>query len=94
MSFDSAVQLTKLADTVQSLSSQGAMTTEDRDAITQSALGVAGITTDQVNAAIANTINGDTKAMDDLIQQAAQNLGMPSSAGLRDQLLPALGINL
>jgi len=95
MSFDSALQLTKIADQVQQLSTSGKMTDNDRIALTDSALKVAGITPDQVNGAIANIIkNGDSSSVDALVEQAAQNLGMPSSAGLRDKLLPQLGIIL
>ena len=80
---------------MSSLTSSGQITEEDREAITHAALNVAGLSTDDVNAAIARMIkDGDKSAIDDLVNKAATNLGMPSSAGLRDQLLPALGINL
>jgi len=46
-----------------------------------------------VNDALAKMVqDGDQQAIDDLMNKAASNLGMSSSAGLRDQLLPALGI--
>jgi len=93
MSFDSARQLAQLADKVSTLSSTGQVSEEDREAITHAALGVAGLSADDVNAAIAATISGDQGAMDNLMAKAATNLGMQSSAGLRDQLLPQLGIN-
>jgi hypothetical protein len=94
MNYTAAVQLTQLADKVQAMTQTGTMTSEDREAITESALGVAGIGTDDVNTAIAATINGDTTAINALMDKAATNLGMPSSAGLRDQILPALGITI
>jgi hypothetical protein len=94
MNYTAAVQLTQLSDKVQAMTKAGSMTSEDREAITESALGVAGIGTDDVNTAIAATLKGDTTAIDALMDKAATNLGMPSSAGLREQILPALGINL
>jgi hypothetical protein len=93
MAPESARRLTQLADQVQRLSAAGAMTAEDREAITHSALNVAGISSADVNNAIAQVITtGDQKSIDELMNKAAKNLGMSSSAGLRDQLLPALGI--
>ena len=96
MSIDSARQLVQIADRMQQLTNQGQMTDDDRDAITHAALGVAGISTEEMNATIQKVIenNGDQSALDDLMNKAATHLGMSSSAGLRDQLLPALGINL
>lgn len=94
MNYTAAVQLTQLSDKVQAMTKAGSMTSEDREAITESALSVAGIGTEDVNNAIAATLKGDTTAMNALMDKAATNLGMPSSAGLRDQILPALGINL
>ena len=70
------------------------MTDDDRVALADAALNVAGISNDQVTAAYANYMNGDTTAVETLLTQAATNLGMPSSAGLKDQILPSLGINL
>ena len=61
---------------------------------TGSALIVAGISGDEVNKAYTAYFNGDKSAVDGLVTQAAVNLGMPSDAGLRDQILPSLGINL
>jgi hypothetical protein len=93
MSFDSARQLAELADKMSSLTASGQVTEEDREAITHAALGVAGLSTDDVNKVLAQMIkDGNTKAVDDLMNKAASNLGMQSSAGLRDQLLPALGM--
>jgi hypothetical protein len=94
MSFESARQLALLADQMQSLGSAGSISEENREAITHAALGIAGISTDDVNGAIAQMMkDGNQKAIDDLMNKAATNLGMSSSAGLRDQLLPSLGIN-
>ena len=93
MSVESARQLTQLADKVQQLSTQSGLSLADRDAITNSALGVAGITVQEVNNAVADVVkNGNQESINSLMNKAAQNLGMPSTAGLREQLLPALGI--
>ena len=93
MSAESAHQLAVLADKVQETSASGTITDEARDEIARAALHVAGLTTDDVNDALAKMVqDGDQQAIDDLMDKAASNLGMPSSAGLRDQLLPALGI--
>ena len=70
------------------------LTDDDRTAIADAALSVAGISNDDVTSAYANFVKGDKTAVDGLLTQAAVNLGMPSSAGLRDQILPSLGINL
>ena len=95
MSYDKALALTKLADKVQAMSAQEQMSVDDRDAIVNSAMGIAGISEDEVDAAIAQTVqSNDQKAINDLMEKAATNLGMPSSAGLRDQILPRLGIQL
>lgn len=94
MSFASAVQLVRLGDAVQQMTATGAMTDADRAAVTQSALSIAGISQDQVDRAVADAQQGDRASSEALLTQAAQNLGMPSSAALRDQLLPALGVNL
>ena len=94
MSFGSAVQLVQLSDRVQQMSAQGQMTDEDRDAVTGSALEIAGISSDEMNNAIARQLNGDTTATDALLEKAAVNLGMSSASALRDQLLPALGVDI
>ena len=94
MNIEAARQLTQIADRMQSLTVQGSMTDDDRQAVTTAALGVAGITNDQVTQAYAKFGNGDKTAVEGLLTQAATNLGMPSTAGLRDQILPSLGINL
>ncbi len=94
MNVGSARQLAQLADKVQNLTDQGTMTAEDREAITDAALSVAGLSGDDVNAAIAKAIgSGDKGAIDELMTKAAANLGMPNANGIRDQLLPSLGIN-
>lgn len=93
MDYSKALALTRLADQVQSLSKTNQMTSEDQDAITQQALAVAGISASEVNATVTAVVQtGDQAAIDHLMTKAATNLGMPSSAGLRDQILPALGI--
>jgi hypothetical protein len=77
------------------MTSQGQeLSNEDRDAITQSALSIAGITSDEVNQAMSQSISGDNSATDALVTKAAQNLGMPSADNLRGQLLQALGVQL
>jgi hypothetical protein len=93
MTFESARQLAQLADKMSSLSASGAVSEEARDDIARSALAVAGISSDDVNTAMASMIkDGDQKAVQALMDKAAANLGMSSSAGLRDQILPSLGI--
>ena len=57
-------------------------------------LGIAGLSQDYLNKTIAEGIKGNTAAVDEAYAQAAANLGMPSAANLRDQLLPALGVEL
>jgi len=93
MSFESARQLAQIADKLQNLNAAGQISDEDRDALSNSALGVAGLSADDVNGAVAQMIkDGNQQAINALMDKAATNLGMPSSAGLRDQILPALGI--
>ena len=93
MDFDKAIVLTQLADKVQALTLRNEMTAQQRETIVDGALSTAGIKSDEVNSAIAQIgQHADQTAMNNLMEKAAKNLGMPSSAGLRDQLLPALGI--
>ena len=95
MDFGKALQLIQLADKVHALTLRGELTTQERQTIIDGTLATTGIKSDEVNGAIAGMIqNGDQTAMNLLMDKAAKNLGMPSSAGLRDQLLPALGIHL
>jgi hypothetical protein len=48
-----------------------------------------------MNSAIASMIkDGNSDAVNALMDKAATNLGMPSSTALRNQILPALGINV
>jgi phage-related minor tail protein len=95
MSVEAATQLAVLGDKVQMMTTQGQdLSDEDRAAVTQSALSIAGITSDDVNQALQHAVAGDNTATDALIEKAAQNLGMPSSESLRNQLLPALGVQL
>jgi len=94
MDFNAAMQLTQLADKFDKLSISGKMTDADRAAIIDSTLGVAGISTADVNKAIKSQMDGNKQALDELLEQGAKNLGMPNSAGLRDQILPQLGIKL
>jgi hypothetical protein len=93
MSVQAATQLAVLGDKVQLMTAHGQeMSDEDRAAITQSALNIAGITSDDVNQAFQHSVAGDNTATDALVEKAAKNLGMPSSANLRGQLLGALGV--
>jgi hypothetical protein len=95
MSVSAATQLAVLGDKVQLMTSQGQeLSDADRDAITQSALSIAGVTSDEVNQAFQQSVAGDNSATDALVAKAAQNLGMPSSDNLRGQLLQALGVQL
>jgi hypothetical protein len=96
MSVESARQLTQLADRMQTLTNvgQGQLSDGDREALTRAALGVAGISYDDVKNATAQIISGgNTTAVDDLMTKAATHLGMTSTATLRDQILPTLGIS-
>lgn len=93
MELNSARQLTQLADKVEEMTRKSGLSSDDREAITESALGVAGISTDEVNQAIGKMLDeGNQKPIDALMNKAARNLGMPSSVGIREELLPALGI--
>jgi hypothetical protein len=95
MNFESAFELTQLADTMQTLSAQNKFTGEDQLAISQTALTVAGISQTDFQAAMGNYLNNhDSHAFDALIDQGANHLGMPSSAALRDQILPSLGLSV
>ena len=95
MTYEKAFELTQLADKVQTMTVQGQMTLADRNAVVNSAMGMAGITAAEVNAAVSSVAqDGNQNAINALMDKAAANLGMSSSAGLRDQILPALGIQL
>jgi hypothetical protein len=93
MDFGSAHQLAVLADRVQTLSARGAVSADDEHGVIQAAMGIAGISQDEINSAIVQSLQGNESATNSLMEKAAQNLGMSSTATLRDQLLPALGIN-
>jgi hypothetical protein len=95
MSIGAATQLAVLGDKVQLMTSQGQeLSDDDRDAITQSALSIAGISSDEVNQAFRQSVSGDNTATDALVEKAAKNLGMTSSENLKGQLLQALGVQL
>lgn len=96
MNIESARQLTQLADRMQQLTAagKGQISDDDRQMMAEAALGVAGVKADEVTAAYAKLAQGDKAAVEGLLGKAAANLGMPSAAGLREQILPALGINL
>ncbi len=88
MSYDSAYKITQLANQVQMMQTQGQLTAADQEAVVESAFAVAGVTSDQVNAAIAKSTAGDNSGVEDVMSQAATNLGMPSGATFRDKVLP------
>jgi hypothetical protein len=95
MSLEGARQLTQLADTMQKLTAQGKFTGEDQLAVSSAALSVAGIKQEEFQSAMSDYLNHQNKnAFDSLINKGASNLGMSSSAGLRDQILPSLGLNV
>jgi hypothetical protein len=77
---------------MQALSTAGTLTDDDRMALADTALAVCKIKSEDATAAFAQMIkSNDRTAVNALIEQAATNLGMPSSAALRDQILPSLG---
>jgi hypothetical protein len=95
MNIDAARQLTQISDKMAVLSSQtNGMTADDQASLMEAALGVVGITNEQVTGAVAAYGKGDKSAINGLVGQAAVNLGMPSDAGLRETILPSIGINL
>jgi len=94
MNLGSARQLAQLSNQMNHLIALGQLTSDDQMALAKSALGVAGISMDQVNEAVSKLQNGDSSGVDELITKGASNLGLPSEAMLRDQILPSLGISL
>ncbi len=92
MNFESARQLTELADKMALLEQSGQISSDDREALARSALSVAGLQIQDVTDAIQRAANGDKNAIEDVMQKGATTLGMPSTAMLRDQILPSLGI--
>lgn len=94
MSFDSAMQLSQLADQVKAMKVQGQLTSADRVAIAQSAFAIGGVSTDDVNNAVQSSMNGDNSQSEELINRAAAKMGMSSPATLRDKILPAIGVKM
>jgi hypothetical protein len=92
MNFDSARQLTALADKMAILQQEGQLSSDDRAALARSALAVAGLQENDVTDAIARAANGDQNAIEDVMMTGATTLGMPSTTMLRDQILPSLGV--
>lgn len=88
MSLDSATRLTQLANQVVAMKQQGQMTQADKDAVIQNTFGIAGVTSDEVNNAVAKSQAGDDSALNDVMDKAAVGLGMPSGATMRDKILP------
>ncbi len=96
MNTEKARQLAQLASRVSQLTQNGnSMTADDRESIANAALGVAHITAEEITDTLGKVArDGNQKAIDDLMVKAATNLGMPDATGLRDSLLPSLGISL
>jgi len=92
MDFEGARQLTQLADKFELLQQSGQLTDADRAALARSALAVAGVEENEVNDAVAKAAQGDKNAVEFVMTKAATNLGMPSTAMLRDQILPSVGV--
>ena len=57
-------------------------------------MSVAGVKPEEVTAAIAQGMTGNTAPTEQLLERAARNLGMSSGAALRDNLLPSLGVSV
>lgn len=96
MSVVAARQLVTVADRMNQLvaQGQGQITAADRMSVVSSVLSVGGVSTDDVNTALANSLKGDMTTANALVEKAATNLGMPDSQTLRNKLLPAYGINV
>lgn len=92
MGFNSAYQVATLANQVKAMSVQGQLTAKDQAAISQSAFAIGGVTTDEVNNAVKANISGDKSQAEDLMDRAAEKMGMSSGADFRDKVLPAVGI--
>jgi hypothetical protein len=60
--------------------------------LADAALGAAGMSHDAVTSAWAAKLKGNEAPINALMDQAASNLGMPSSQALREQILPSLGL--
>ncbi len=95
LNIDAARQLVQLSDKMTQLQTKaGGMTAEDQAAITDAALGVAGITTTELNTATTAAIqNKDMTGVNTLLAKGAANTGTTVTV-LRDQILPSLGLNL
>jgi hypothetical protein len=95
MDFAKAVQLTTLSDKLTAIKSQGqALTNDDRTAVMQTLQAVAGVSSDDLSKAVTQQLQGNGQAANDLVETISKNLGMPSSATLRNQILPQLGLDL
>ncbi len=88
MSYDAAYKLTQLANQVTMMETTGSLTDADKEAVMESAFGVAGVTSDEVNSAMAKSAQGDNTEVEAVMGKAAMNLGMPSGATFRDKVLP------
>jgi hypothetical protein len=93
MSFSSALQLTLLADKINATTEQ-ALTDQDRQAITQTTLSIAGVSSSDLTTAVTASMSGDDTASNNLVTKISQNLGMPSDTTLRNKILPLLGVSL
>lgn len=92
LSLDKAKEVVQLTDQVRLMASAGKLTTADKMSITESALKIAGLTASDVDHALSQIKKGNMKPAGDLMEKAAQNLGMESTADLTDKLLPNIGL--
>jgi hypothetical protein len=94
MNFQSAIQLTELADTIQKLQAgQSSLTSDDRAAVLGRLQGIAGITSDELATAVQEGLKGNMTSSNALIDKVSLNLGMPADA-LRNRILPQLGVEV
>jgi hypothetical protein len=60
----------------------------------QTLQGIAGVSATDLSNAVTQQLQGNGQAASDLVETISKNLGMPSSATLRNQILPQLGLDL
>jgi hypothetical protein len=95
MDFGKAVQLTTLADKLNAIQSAGqSLSDGDRSAVLQTLNGIAGTTQEQLSKAVIQSLQGNSQPAQELVETISKNLGMPSSASLKNQILPQLGLDL
>lgn len=83
MDFNSSVQVTLLGEQIKQISQSRAITDSDRAAITNHLSQISGVTSDQLNQAISESMKGNDKLSNALVLQVSRNLGMPSDSNLR-----------